>query len=79
MRNAGSANAAGTRSSGVLNLELYHQIAYIPQDPPIFDGTLRENLTLDEPAEDYAIQNPKIIILDEPTSALDSLTESFVT
>ena len=32
-----------------INLEsLYRQVAYIPQDPPIFDGSLRENLTFNE-------------------------------
>jgi ATP-binding cassette, subfamily B, bacterial len=35
----------------------YRQIAYIPQDPPIFDGTLRENLTFDEPVDDRSIQD----------------------
>lgn len=33
----------------------YHQVAYIPQDPPIFDGTLHENLTFDEPVDDLYI------------------------
>jgi ATP-binding cassette subfamily B protein len=27
----------------------YSQVAYIPQEPPIFDGTIRENLSFDEP------------------------------
>jgi len=32
-----------------INLEsFYRQVAYIPQDPPIFDGSLRENLTFNE-------------------------------
>jgi ATP-binding cassette subfamily B protein len=40
-----------------VNLEsFYSQVAYIPQDPPIFDGTLRENLTFDEPKNDPYIQ-----------------------
>ncbi len=29
----------------------YRELAYIPQEPPIFDGTLRENLTFDRPAD----------------------------
>jgi ATP-binding cassette subfamily B protein len=41
-----------------VNLEsFYRQVAYIPQDPPIFDGTLRENLTFDEPMDDRSIQD----------------------
>ncbi len=35
----------------------YRQVAYIPQDPPIFDGTLRENLTFDEPLDNRSIQD----------------------
>lgn len=43
---------------GGINLEsFYRQIAYIPQDPPIFDGTLRENLTFDEPVDDRYLQD----------------------
>ena len=34
----------------------YQQVAYIPQDPPIFDGSLRENLTFDEPVNDARLQ-----------------------
>ncbi|MFL7792808.1 MAG: ABC transporter ATP-binding protein, partial [Anaerolineae bacterium] len=32
-----------------VNLEsFYRQVAYIPQEPPVFDGTIRENLVFDE-------------------------------
>jgi len=31
-------------------------VAYIPQDPPIFDGSLRENLTFNEHVEDAYIE-----------------------
>jgi ABC-type multidrug transport system fused ATPase/permease subunit len=34
----------------------YRQVAYIPQDPPIFDGSLRENLTFDERIDDSSLQ-----------------------
>jgi ATP-binding cassette subfamily B protein len=40
-----------------VNLEsFYRQVAYIPQDPPIFDGSLRENLTFNEHVNDSHIQ-----------------------
>lgn len=29
--------------------DFYRSIAYVPQEPPVFDGTLRENLTFDRP------------------------------
>jgi len=36
-----------------VNLNSYYQhIAYLPQEPSIFDGTLRENLVFDEPHND---------------------------
>jgi ATP-binding cassette subfamily B protein len=32
-----------------VNLEsFYREVAYIPQEPPVFDGTIRENLVFDE-------------------------------
>lgn len=35
-----------------VNLSTYYAgVAYIPQEPPIFDGTLRENLTFNHPIE----------------------------
>lgn len=40
-----------------INLEsFYRQVAYIPQDPPIFDGSLRENLTFNERVNGLYIQ-----------------------
>lgn len=40
-----------------VNLEsFYRQVSYIPQDPPIFDGSLRENLTFNERVDDSYIQ-----------------------
>jgi ATP-binding cassette, subfamily B, bacterial len=36
----------------VTNLQsFYRSVAYIPQEPPVFDGTLRENLTFDRPVQ----------------------------
>ncbi len=38
---------------GTLNLNSYYaHIAYLPQDPPVFDGTLRENLVFDHAVEE---------------------------
>jgi len=38
------------------NLNSYYQhIAYLPQEPSIFDGTLRENLIFDEAVDDEAL------------------------
>jgi ABC-type multidrug transport system fused ATPase/permease subunit len=34
----------------------YEQVAYIPQEPPIFDGTIRENLAFDEGVPDGRIR-----------------------
>ena len=40
-----------------VNLQsFYRRVAYIPQEPPIFDGTVRENLTFNEPVVDARIQ-----------------------
>ena len=40
-----------------INLEsFYQQVAYIPQDPPIFDGSLRENLTFNEQVDDSYVE-----------------------
>ena len=39
-----------------VNLNSYYQnIAYLPQEPPIFDGTLRENLVFDDQIDDMAL------------------------
>jgi len=36
-----------------VNLNSYYRhIAYLPQEPPVFNGTLRENIVFDEPARD---------------------------
>ncbi|MEM7029214.1 MAG: ABC transporter ATP-binding protein [Chloroflexota bacterium] len=37
-------------------VSFYRQVAYIPQEPPIFDGTIRENLTFDAPISDADLQ-----------------------
>ena len=39
-----------------MNLEsFYRQVAYIPQEPPVFDGTIRENLVFDERVDEEKI------------------------
>jgi len=41
----------------LVNLEsFYREVAYVPQDPPVFDGSLRENLTFNERVDDSHIQ-----------------------
>jgi ATP-binding cassette subfamily B protein len=41
-----------------INLNSYYkQIAYLPQEPPVFDGTLRENLVFDEVVDDEDLIN----------------------
>jgi ATP-binding cassette subfamily B protein len=41
-----------------VNLEsFYQQAAYIPQEPPVFDGSLRENLTFNEHVNDSYLQD----------------------
>ena len=39
-----------------INLNTYYEnIAYLPQEPPVFDGTLRENLIFDNEVEEDAL------------------------
>lgn len=39
-----------------INLNSYYEhIAYLPQEPPVFDGTLRENLVFDDDVADIAL------------------------
>lgn len=39
-----------------INLNSYYEnIAYLPQEPPIFDGTLRENLVFDDVVDDNVL------------------------
>jgi ATP-binding cassette subfamily B protein len=63
-----------------VNLEsFYHQIAYIPQEPPIFDGSLRENLTFNEHIDDGYIQEVlKKVGLDDLVSQLPAGLETVV-
>ena len=43
---------------GKINLNSYYQhIAYLPQDPSVFNGTLRENLVFDETVDNAALIN----------------------
>lgn len=63
-----------------INLEsFYRQVAYIPQDPPIFDGTLRENLTFDESVDDGYIQDALVKVgLSEFVRSLPAGLETVV-
>ncbi len=46
----------GNHDLSKINLNSYYEnIAYLPQEPSVFDGTLRENLVFDEPVEDAAL------------------------
>lgn len=35
----------------------YRQVAYIPQELPVFDGTIRENIVFDAPVDEVALQD----------------------
>ena len=63
-----------------VNLEsLYREVAYIPQDPPIFDGSLRENLTFNERVDESYIQDVlKKVGLDNLISQLPAGLETIV-
>jgi ATP-binding cassette, subfamily B, bacterial len=57
----------------------YRQVAYIPQEPPIFDGSLRENLTFNERVNDTYIQEVlEKIGLDALVSQLPKGLETIV-
>ena len=63
-----------------VNLEsFYGQVAYIPQDPPIFDGSLCENLTFNECVDDsYIHEVLKKVGLDTLICQLPSGLETIV-
>ena len=63
-----------------VNLEsFYRQVAYIPQEPPIFDGSLRENLTFNERSDDGYIQEVlKKVDLDNLVGQLPAGLETVV-
>jgi ATP-binding cassette subfamily B protein len=63
-----------------INLEsFYCQVAYIPQEPPIFDGSLRENLTFDERSDDPYLQEVLTKVgLDHLVSQLPAGLETVV-
>lgn len=47
---------AGGIDLSQINLNSYYEkIAYLPQEPPVFDGTLRENLVFDDAVDDDAL------------------------
>jgi ATP-binding cassette, subfamily B, bacterial len=45
---SGKVRVDGEDLADVQLASYYEAVAYIPQEPPVFDGTLRENLTFDE-------------------------------
>lgn len=50
----------------------YKHIAYLPQEPPVFDGTLRENLVFDDKVDDDVLLNAiNEVKLDSLFSKLD--------
>jgi ATP-binding cassette subfamily B protein len=54
-------------------------VTYIPQDPPIFDGTLRENLTFDERVDNHRVQEVlEKVGLDEFVSRLPAGLDTVV-
>jgi ATP-binding cassette subfamily B protein len=63
-----------------INLEsFYRQVAYIPQEPPIFDGSLRENLTFNEQCEESFIHEVlKKVGLDSLVNQLPAGLETVV-
>ncbi len=63
-----------------INLQsFYRQVAYIPQEPPIFDGSLRENLTFNERCEDASIHEIlKKVGLDHLVNQLPNGLETIV-
>jgi ATP-binding cassette subfamily B protein len=46
----------GQDLAGIDLTSFYRQVAYIPQEPPIFDGTIRENLLFDERMAEKRVQ-----------------------
>ncbi|HET8671520.1 MAG TPA: ABC transporter ATP-binding protein [Candidatus Saccharimonadales bacterium] len=68
------------RDLSQVNLEsFYRQVAYIPQDPPIFDGSLRENLTFNERVNDSYLQEVlEKVGLDSLISQLPAGLETIV-
>jgi ABC-type multidrug transport system fused ATPase/permease subunit len=64
----------------LVNLEsFYREVAYVPQDPPVFDGSLRENLTFNERVDDSHIQEVlKKVGLEDLISQLPAGLETLV-
>jgi ATP-binding cassette subfamily B protein len=56
-----------------INLNSYYEhIAYLPQEPSVFDGTIRENLVFDEAVDDALLMNALAFVgLDGLFSKLD--------
>lgn len=45
---AGSVVVDGCSLAAAYLPDYYHYLAYVPQEPPVFDGTLRENIVFDQ-------------------------------
>ncbi len=46
----------GQDMAGISLQAYYDHLAYVPQDPPVFQGTLRENLAMDASLSDEALE-----------------------
>ena len=57
--------------------DYYDHLAYVPQDPPVFQGTLRENLALDAPVPDAQLDSALRQVALGPL--LDALPQGLLT
>ncbi len=71
----GSIKLNGQELSELCLNNLYENICYVSQDPPVFDGTVRENITFDKKTDDNALKEAlkKVQLLQTITSMKDGL------
>lgn len=55
--NSGQITVDGIDLSRINLNSYYENIAYLPQEPPVFDGTLRENMVFDDEADEESLIN----------------------